>query len=206
MSSFVPRAAKRLRLSTRTVTPLPIRAFSSSPYLAEQKPNNEKTTHFGFESIAESLKESKGKDISFRIAAIATLQKNRQLTEKRNSRCRLQLRRLLLRHHERPHVPRHPPPLERPLRPQPKPRQPHPRRPPNRLEDPRHRRRHRRHRLPHPRPRDKHKPRPKHPRHNLRHQPGNAGRRSQTRRSFPLQWHRQIGFRRGECREFAHDS
>lgn len=62
MSSFVPRAAKRLRLSTRTVTPLPIRAFSSSPYLAEQKPsrNNEKTTHFGFESIAESLKESKG--------------------------------------------------------------------------------------------------------------------------------------------------
>ncbi|CAD0100717.1 unnamed protein product [Aureobasidium mustum] len=61
MSSFVPRAAKRLRLSTRAVTPLPVRAFSSSPYLAEQKPgrNDEKTTHFGFESIAESLKESK---------------------------------------------------------------------------------------------------------------------------------------------------
>jgi len=62
MSSFVPRAAKRLRLSTRTATPLPVRAFSSSPYLANQKPsrNDEKTTHFGFESIAESLKESKG--------------------------------------------------------------------------------------------------------------------------------------------------
>jgi hypothetical protein len=62
MSSFVPRAAKRLRLSTRIATPLPIRAFSSPPYLAEQKPsrNDEKTTHFGFESIAESLKESKG--------------------------------------------------------------------------------------------------------------------------------------------------
>ncbi|KAG9782971.1 hypothetical protein KCU95_g10094, partial [Aureobasidium melanogenum] len=58
MSSFVPRAAKRLRLSTRAVTPVPVRAFSSSPYLAEQKPSrsDEKTTHFGFESIAESLK------------------------------------------------------------------------------------------------------------------------------------------------------
>jgi hypothetical protein len=45
--------------------PSPIaRAFTTSPYLAEQKPNannsNDKTTHFGFESIAESLKESKG--------------------------------------------------------------------------------------------------------------------------------------------------
>lgn len=75
-SAFVPRAAKRLRLSsTRAVAPLSCRAFSSSPYLAEQKPgrnNDEKTTHFGFESIAESLKESRG--MSYRLSPYVNIQ------------------------------------------------------------------------------------------------------------------------------------
>lgn len=73
----------------------------------------------------------------------------------------LLLRRLLLRHHERSNVPRHPPPLERPLRPLPKPglqtpssRLLHvPRTKNGTLDDARHRRRNRRHRLPPPCPR-----------------------------------------------------
>lgn len=74
MSTFLPRASKRLRLSSssicRYVQQPRCASLSTSRCLAEQQQrpedrarrpvNDDKTTHFGFETIAESLKESKG--------------------------------------------------------------------------------------------------------------------------------------------------
>ncbi|GAB7349332.1 hypothetical protein MBLNU459_g8468t1 [Dothideomycetes sp. NU459] len=71
-AAFVPRAAKRLRLSSpacRLAVPSSSRCFTTSPALAEERSqgpprpgqprHDDKTTHFGFETIAESLKESR---------------------------------------------------------------------------------------------------------------------------------------------------
>lgn len=70
MASLVPRAAKRLRISS---TPSGVckncrRTFASTiPSQQQQQPassqhvkQDEKTTHFGFETVAENLKASRG--------------------------------------------------------------------------------------------------------------------------------------------------
>ncbi|GAB7338094.1 hypothetical protein MBLNU457_4457t1 [Dothideomycetes sp. NU457] len=64
MATFVPRAAKRLRLSSPSISPCLARTrpFSSATPLRAEPPkqqNDEKTTHFGYETVAESLKESR---------------------------------------------------------------------------------------------------------------------------------------------------
>ena len=106
------------------------------------------------------------------------------LTYRHHSWRSLLLRRLLLRHHERPNVPLHSPSLERPLRPLPQPRHSH--LPASFLPSacapnhPRHRRRHRRHRLPPSKPRHNNQQRPLIPCHCLRHQPCYACRGQKT--------------------------
>ena len=153
----------------------PYRCLSCSVRLAqelaqEQAKQDAKTTHFGFENVPESEKESRG--------AILTPQS--PYTPIANlivpSRCSLLLRRLLLRHNERPNVPLHPPPLERPLRSLPEPwPTPHHLIPPKLQtytpNHSRHSRRNRRHRVPHALPRQHYKQRPHFPRHRLGHQP-----------------------------------
>lgn len=42
----------------------PYRCFSCAARLAQQQGSNEKTTHFGFETVAESLKEAKGMQLN----------------------------------------------------------------------------------------------------------------------------------------------
>jgi uncharacterized protein YlaI len=80
MAFFAPRAAKRLRVST------PIngwvckdcrRSFASSlqsrqqqqPASSQPLGQDEKTTHFGFETVAENIKASKGQINHFRVVA-----------------------------------------------------------------------------------------------------------------------------------------
>ncbi|KAJ5525414.1 2-methoxy-6-polyprenyl-1-4-benzoquinol methylase [Penicillium frequentans] len=75
----------------------PFRCFSCTRAAQDQsKQDQERMTHFGFTNVPESSKDRRS----------------------------LQLRRLLLRHNERPDVPGNPPHLEGPLRPIPKPRIP----------------------------------------------------------------------------------
>ncbi|KAJ9631829.1 2-hexaprenyl-6-methoxy-1,4-benzoquinone methyltransferase [Taxawa tesnikishii (nom. ined.)] len=70
MSAFVPRAAKRLRLTTPVTRPQcrnATRCFTATAQQQEHKSqepprpgqNEERTTHFGFQTIPDSLKESK---------------------------------------------------------------------------------------------------------------------------------------------------
>ncbi|KXT09920.1 hypothetical protein AC579_7992 [Pseudocercospora musae] len=65
MSSSVPRAAKRLRIVAPKgwVCTECRRGFASASRLSQQQPQrppqNDKTTHFGFETVAESVKASK---------------------------------------------------------------------------------------------------------------------------------------------------
>lgn len=69
MATVLPRASKRLRLSTSACRFAQPRLFSTTRCLGDESPADKarrtreeanKTTHFGFETIAESLKESKG--------------------------------------------------------------------------------------------------------------------------------------------------
>ena len=167
------------RLSRRLLAiKQPYRCLSCSLRLAQEEARQDaKTTHFGFENVPEAEKQSRGK-------LLPTPPNYYALIHHPHSRRSLLLRRLLLRHNERPNVPLHPPSLERPLRPLPQPRHPHLPVPflpstctPN---HPRHRRRHRRHRLPSPIPRHRNQQRPLIPRHCLRHQPRYAHRGQKT--------------------------
>jgi len=71
MASFLPRAAKRARLAANThgwVCKDCCRSFTSSvrqpqqqqPASSQHVKQDEKTTHFGFETVSESLKASRG--------------------------------------------------------------------------------------------------------------------------------------------------
>jgi hypothetical protein len=101
----------------------PYRCFSCSVRQAQQQTppppppkapqDAQGTTHFGFETVAEALKEQRGR--------LPYLKSEVNLYLMSHSWRRLLLRCLILRLDERLHVPRHPPPLERPLRPEPKP-------------------------------------------------------------------------------------
>jgi len=100
------------------------RCFSCSVRQNQQQPPKSRpqdeapqTTHFGFETIAEALKEQRGKHFTH----FSTPLGQSVLTKLSHSRRSLLLSRLLVRLHERLHVPRHPPSLERPLCPQPQP-------------------------------------------------------------------------------------
>ena len=108
---MVSRSALRplLRSAQVQYRSQPQRYFSSSIRKAgspAQPTNHERTTHFGFETVSEAEKEARG----------IFLQSNSMSILTPSSRWRIQQRSSLLRHNERLHVPRNPPPLERPLR------------------------------------------------------------------------------------------
>ena len=84
--------------------------YFSSTFKADspaQPTNHERTTHFGFETVTEAEKEGRGTlpDPLLHYPANSIY-----------SGRRIQQRSSLLRHYERLHVPRYPPPLERLLR------------------------------------------------------------------------------------------
>lgn len=125
---------------------------------ARSTPPSEPDTHFGFQTVKESLKAGKGNQNHPPPPSCAAPKTNiSNLHQKKNSRRSVFLRRLLIRCYERCHVFRYPPSLEGLLRPFPQSR-PKARWPAH--EHPRRRRRHRRHRIPDARPRRENQCRP----------------------------------------------
>ena len=104
MSAFAPRATKRLRLNSSLTTnqwmckSCQRRSFASSTSRRQQSSpsQDEKQTHFGYETVAESLKASRGISVS---QPISWIDRHQELTDF-PSRRSLLLRRLHLRHYE----------------------------------------------------------------------------------------------------------